>query len=157
MEWHLQRKISRPIPEGRSPPESMKLDLLNFAPHSTLPPLRNLLHLVIPGIESRLSLVSHRVNQSRPRPRLKQANQGRAECPLKPPLLAHYRNPPLHSHLERREHQQQPLNRIGENQHQLPVNPLHLEQQPNLNSLKHRKGSRSQVAVVLGNLSLQRN
>ncbi len=155
MEWHLQPKISHPIPEEKSLPEWMKLDLRNFDPHSRLPLL--LLRLVIPGIESRLSLASHRVNQSRPRPRPKLANQGRAEYPLKPRLLTHYHNQPLPNPLERKGHRQQPLNRIDESQHQPLVNPLHLERQLNPNSLKHPSGSHSQVEVVLGNQSLQPN
>jgi hypothetical protein len=151
--WHLQPKISRLIPEGKSRPEWMKLDLRNFDPHSRLPP--PLLRPVIPETESRLSLVSHRVNQSRPRPRPKLANQGRAEYPLKPRLLTHYPNQPRPNRLERKGHQQQPLNRIGGNQHQPPVKLLLLGQQPNPNSLKHPSGSHSQVEVVLENQSLQ--
>jgi hypothetical protein len=151
--WHLQPKISRPIPEGKSLLEWMKLDHLNLDPLSRLPP--QLLRLVIPGIESRLSLVSHRVNQSRPRPRPKLANQERAESPLKPRLLTHYHYQPRPSHLERRGHPQQPLNLTGGNQHLPPANPLHLERQPSPSSLKHQNGSHSQVEVVLGNQSLQ--
>jgi hypothetical protein len=154
-EWHLRPKISRPILEGKSLPEWMKLDLHNFDPHSRLPP--PLLRLVIPGTESKLSLVSHHVNQSRPRPRPKLANQGRAEYPLKPRLLTHYHNQPRPSHLERKGHPQQRLNRIGGNQHLLPVNPLLLGQQPSPSSLKHPNDFHSQVEVVLGNQSLQRN
>jgi len=150
MEWHLQHTISRPIPEERSLPEWMKPDHLNFDPHSRSPPLPHL-HLVIPGTESRLLLVSHHVNHSRLRPRPKLANRERAEYPPKPPLLTHYRNQHPLSRLERGKHQQQHPSPTDESLHQQLVNPLHLEQQPNPNSPKHRKGSRSQVEVALEN------
>jgi hypothetical protein len=155
MGWHLQPKISRLIPEGKSLHEWKKLDLRNFGPRSRLPPL--LLRLVILGIESRSSLVSHRVNQSRPQPRPKLANQGRAEHQPKPRLLTHYHNQPRPSHLERKGHQQQPLNRIDESQHRPLVNPLLPGRQLNPSSLIHQSGYHSQVEVVLGNQSLQPN
>jgi len=155
MEWHLQHKISRLIPGGKSLQEWMKLDLRNFAHHSRLPPPQ--LHPVIQGIESRLSLVSHRVNQSHPWPRPKQANQERAGYPPKPRLLIHYPNQLLPSPLERKGRQQQLLNRTGENQHLPLVNPLLLGQQRNPNSQRHQNGSPSQAEVVLGNQSLQLN
>jgi hypothetical protein len=153
--WHLQPKISRLIPEGKSLHEWKKLDLRNFGPRSRLPPL--LLRLVIPGTESRSSLVSQRVNQSRPRPRPKLANQGGVEHQPSPPPLTHYPNQPLPNPLERREHQQQPPKRIGESQHQALAKPLLLGQQLNPNSLKHPNDFHSQVEVVLGNQSLQPN
>jgi hypothetical protein len=153
---HLQPKISHPILEGKSLPEWMKLDLRNFAHRSRSPP-PPLLRLVIQGTEWRLSLVSHRVNQSRPRPRPKLVNQERAEHQPRPPLLTHYPNRPRPNPLERKGHQQQPLDRTGESQHLPLVDPRRPERQRNPNSQKHQNDCQSQAEVALGNLSLQPN